>query len=308
MRSLLIIFLLCSCSLGKHSPREPVTPEPSPFQQLIDVKSKYLELLPEVQDGFGFIYVDRCDSLIFSCLLLLPSTDVHAAESDSQPGKFYRRPDQKCFEKRGQPDGSDSEISRDQLLGLMFRAHYYGDLGTLDDLYRYGKAHSWIMGAGPPSRTYFNPVIRKTLALLILDLGGERYPSVGRKDLMTDWGPGLNGYQAHIQIIHILLRGRVGPINDDMLRRIDEHYKREPKNGLFSFANGLYNTGNQDDTILLLLSRFPHTRLPTNADWCPRWLWEEDSSKWDSCPGDEKHSGGELIFITTLLEEHLLTR
>ncbi len=263
------------------------------MSQLRDKFNTYLRLAASQRDRHGFVSTDHCDSLLWTGLLAasgLP-TDLRAARLPD--GRWLRRPTD--YPECHSCGGSKSSISRDMLLGLIWGAWRTRDLPLLLDLHKYSRTHYWVMGTGTLTRTLFSPALASTLAHAIRALGG---PSYWERHLPAYFGPGATDYQAHLQVLHLLLRREIGlPIPAQRLR---EHAERQPGNPLFQAAVGRYALASQ---ILVGGVRYwPDGRLPTSADRHDEWLVQRDfGSDWLPSDQGRTHSGGDLLFTARLI-------
>lgn len=284
--ALTLAFLIQSC--GKS---EIKSPEPVFDAELAERYYDYKNLIASQQDSHGFIYTEDCDALLFTALagLALGTVDIRAAREDN--GRWHRRPAKDCY-----PKHSKSTISRDMLLGVMWYAYYHRDLELAENLWSYGRARHWIMGDGVRSRTQFSPSLVASLGQLIHVLGGEDH---AERYLLPHFdAPGLIGFEAHLQVLNILLRLRLyGKIDEVAEQRIKEQIAREPQNPLFQYA-----AGNTSEAINLLKRIFPAKRLPTSDDHCAPWLFQRDFGRhWEPCADGKTHSGGDLLFLGHLI-------
>lgn len=292
----IIAFLLAACGSPDPGPRNPPYSHQLPAD-LLEKQSTYRELVPSRQSADGFLETDHCDSLLLTSLLGASGvaiSNIHAAETE--PGKWLRRPpsEGECY-----PANSGSEISRDMLLGLMWYAWAHRDLQILEDLYQYGEEHNWVMGAGDPARTGLR-TLRGTLAAAIHKLGGPHRPAA---ELITD--PQLvpkTGYEAHLQILSILLRGEIyGEIPQRHLFIISALAKNSPDSPIMQAAAARWLGGKYVERFLAAARNqtyFPTDRLPTSADRCIDWATQQKNpADWAPCPEEgREHSGGDLLF------------
>lgn len=290
---------LTSCGSPDNSPD---TAPPYSHQlpaDLADKQSTYVALAPFVQDANGFIETDKCDSLLMTALLGTPQ-DAGAVQignlqaAEVEPGKWLRKPPSagSCY-----PVGSGSEISRDMLVGVMFYAWAHRDLDMLQRLYSYGETHSWVMGAGDVTRTGLR-TLRGTLAAAIHALGG---PYRLDDELITD--PQLivkDGYEAHLQVLVLLLRGEIygdlSAYSRQILRRLADG---NPDSPIMQAAAARW-VGQEYAPRFVAAARaeyWPAGRLPTSDDRCGEWLTQADDKDWQPCPSEGKiHSGGDILF------------
>lgn len=285
----LLIAFLVSCG------KEPTDVPPNVVDPVLKAKfDLYVSESESLRDTHGFLESDRCDSLLFSSLASLSRPFDILAAHDSATGQWFRSPSHDCY-----PDQSDSDISRDMILGALWYAYAHKRLDIAQSIWDYGVAHDWTMGRGAISRTKMSPGMRSTLAQLVWFLGGKDHSE--RNDFVV-WFPGLSDYQAHVMVWHILLRQRLyTQIEDTASSRLREQFSRQPENPLFAYAAG--NVGKASE--LLKSSRFwPDSGLPTTANYCDEWpiQRDDDSNGWKPCNYENRtHSGGDLISVAYLL-------
>lgn len=199
--------------------------------------------------------VEDCDGMLWTAKYAaareVEGVNIEAAEYPSEPGRFERRP-AGCWEHRE----SASSWSRDMGMGLFVYSLKKKRLDILERHAKYGKNHEWFMGdpRGGDYRTLYTPTMVGILYQVIYSLGGEN-------DLNRKWpsiySPGLDDYQAHLQVLDIWLRTAAGDkptkeITGEMLDRLEEHAGREPYNPFYAYALGLF-TGDMSPAISLLL-------------------------------------------------------
>ncbi len=291
-RLLLLILGLSACASEK-----PDASVPLDLSVLRAKYETYISLSTRHQGDSGFVHDRDCDSLLFSSLYSFAGGEIEVLAAQEEPGKWHRTPTQDCY-----PDRSKSTISRDMLLGLLYHAisHNEGDIS--ENLIEYGRTHSWTMGDGPRSRTWLNPLFRKTLALLDRKLNNSHH-----RDLLLIpdiWSVGLTGYQAHLLILHLILRDMISGKIDEMGKRVvREQYQRQPGNALFSFAYHRYFDGDQTRTLNILMDEalFPSDRLPSSVERCDVYLWQRDEP-FEPCPEENlEHPGIDFLFVAKLL-------
>jgi hypothetical protein len=185
------------------------------------------------------------------------------------------------------------------LLGLIWYAWSQRDLPLLEDLYQYGEENNWVMGGGDIARTGMR-TLRGTLAAAIHKLGGPHRPAA---ELITD--PQLapkTGYEAHLQILSILLRGEIyGEIPQRHLFIINSLATNSPDSPIMQAAAARWLGGKYVGRFLAAARNwtyFPADRLPTSADRCIDWATQQKNpADWAPCPEEGRiHSGGDLLF------------
>jgi len=243
-----------------------------------------------------------CDSLLFNSLSVVGGANHSVQQYRNEAGRWFRTPAKDCY-----PERSKSSISRDMFLGVIWWAWTSKNLDELEGIYQYGAANSWVMGEGVPSRTVMTPVLVGTLSKAICALGGKcrairHTPAV--------WGTVFEGFQRHLQLLHILLRADI----DGYLTSADQGvilslWTDHSQNPLVAYARGRWITGNLNHTAGLLLKEewYPSDRLPTSRDRCSGWLPERDpdTDNYLPCDRNHVHTGGDLLFVWALMERAL---
>jgi hypothetical protein len=281
---LLILILLFSCK-SKDKPK-PWTMH----ETMRDRTELYLDLLE--QDKDGFIMSDHCDSLLFTGLLAAsnPKLNIDLLKARDSSGAWHRRPNKDCGPDVG---NSRSTISRDMMLGVLWWAYKTKNLKVLEELR--DSLHGLVLpGRGDVITRTMLPVYYKTLVLLIQRLGGKKAPYVPLGDTFSKKG----GFVAHLNVLHIILRGQLGSITMDNFELLKYHAKRQPKNPLFVGAYILYlGLGpNTNQTLNMFKNRLPNT-----DDWCSPYVLERDyGSDWEPCTPYKQHIGLGLLVLGLL--------
>ncbi len=304
MKHLISLFIiLLSCCGPIFSPKK--TQEFNKLQALQNKSELYVSLISSHQDKYGFIMTDKCDALLFSGLLSAarPDLDIEITAARGKHDFWYRRPGHDCGPKFG---NSNSTISRDMMIGLLWHLWRNKDLQTANELMLGLKKNLyWMKGQGNAGTLLWTPSLLNTLAQIILVLGGPEY----RTELLLPASfSKLDGYRAHLAVWHLHLRGEIfGNISEDDLNVLKYHVERNPKNPLFQAAYHKYTDGIQDTAILLLLdsNEWPANKLPTTKEHCEEWPIQRDYTEkdWGPCPAHipfKEYSGAELITIYEL--------
>lgn len=290
MKFLILTLLLTSCGLGANKPE----PHSNDLSGLDVIEQEILTQLPESQDEHGWIDSDRCDALLYTGILhcLVDSVDILAGK-DLETGQWYRTPTKDCYRNyKSQRDStrkSKSTVSRDGFTGLAWSLSCDALLGKQEAsaILDYGRRNRWVMGEGLKTRTIFSPNLQRTYAML----AGEKQPLLPDLWLLSD-----SYSERHIAILHILLRGKLkGKLSDEMLSSVNEAYRDQPRNALFSYAFHLYNKGDQSHTIQLIKDLYPNTS-------CKTWLWNHPEPGWVDC--GRKNSNVEFLFVIKLLRDN----
>lgn len=301
---------------------------------------KYLQLIKTVQDPWGFIESHECDSLLFSSLIgCVPDVrlDIKAAFDGE---RWHRRPltpfsmnpccgcwdpnrpenqvklKTKVFElakylwqvkTKYDPKAiknimsyKGSTISRDMLVGLAWYAWHNKRLDIAESVVSCAMKNWGVMGEGDYARINIMPGLFATFCWISYRLGG---PSrAWARWIPADNGAKLDDYQAHLQILHILLREELAGKSGKFDSIKAYHAARQPNNPLFQSAVG------QDLKALELLTNerlWPSDRLPQAVDRKTQWIPQRDEGDdWKSVKGLDgfkHHSGGDFVFLYWLI-------
>lgn len=277
-----IIFLFCLL-LSCGSVKEKSLPVPLP--ELISKVSLYKKKQPPRLDKYGYAH-DKCDSVLFTSICKIAggckSADIYASESKTEPGRWYRNPDQDCY-----PDGSASDISKDMFIGITFYLLHKNDKEAFGRIAKYGRANNWVMGKGPFDRTLLLPP-------LLWVITGEEIEQASFPFLNKD-------YRAHLDILWILIKAKRdgSKISQYDLEYLKAQAARSPNNALFQAAYHKYADGDQSaaSAILMREDLFPQDDLPTSKNYCTEYLWQRDENyNWLPCDDGGKHDGVDFLF------------
>lgn len=297
MRNIILIFLLLSCNT-KTQPKESL---PNP-----DLESKSISYLEKITDDW--IFENECDSLLFSSLL--NSARIKAGfkkfnikEARDEQGKWYRRPGKDCGPAFG---NSRSIISRDMMLGVFWYLWTSKDLQTAKELLNYLKTNSYFLGTvpdeGSPGELFMLPSYMNTLAELVAKLEGTSC-NYTECFFVNTYSSNITGFERHLQVWHILLRGEIkGSLTDKEIEILKKHKKEQPLNPLFSAAYHKYSDGNFEE-VSTLFNDYDINNLPTSTNHCSDWPVQREYGKdWLPCPEENKqHLGAELPVIYYLI-------
>lgn len=276
-------FVLAGCASVDEKPKKEMPIE------LARKVALYKTLQLSTLDEYGFASIGgRCDSVLFTSLCLASGgcvgTDIYQAESDKEPGRWFRHAVHDCFDT----GESSSDISKDMFAGLAFALDGAAKLRVK----QYGESNNWIMGRGPITRTYLTIPLR------------WQFTDVTQTSSDDDsWLPfPINtGYRAHLDVLSILLRAmsRGNKTTQIELEYLKRQRNRVPSNALFQAAYHKYADGNQERAAAILLDEkvFPADDLPTEANYCTDYLWQRDKeSDVLPCEGSTKKHGIDFIF------------
>ncbi len=297
----------------------------------------YLKLVKTQQKEAGFIYVDECDSLLFSGLIgCIPGIQVNVdAAHDPDTLQWLRRPRTlpPCYDcsqpwsfwsrikeialtltKKDLSQGywkekiqtvferGGSSISRDMFMGLAWYTFHNKRLDISESVINYALSHWLIMGEGTPTRTFMTPGLLSTWAWISYRLGGPSRPWL--RYLPQSESKNVVGFQAHLSVLHILLRNKL--TDKSKYKDVLEYqYRRQPMNPLFAIAAGYTS---EVYTLLMNSQWWPENRFPSSKDRSSDWLTQRDYGK-DWLPDVESEevvfNGGDFLFTAALLLEIL---
>ena len=261
--------------------------KPSRLGELRDKLALYRVLAQELQHPVhGWIDERNCDGLLYNGLLKFAGLDIdlNAAQDDS--GRWHRTPDQGCY----QEGRSRSTISRDMIAGWLF--------GSTRDmrlhLYDYARDRNFKIGDGPIDTVFLTPNFMNTLAI-----------TVGKGRVMEEvWVDPRKSHQRHVVALNAIYRNLTSNTGlketIDIMKTLKHH---DPDNMVYFYFLAKHGKAPMYQVVDVLLDSpwFPNERLPTTADRCRHWIWEMDNNR-DPCPEQQKvHSGGDFMFIASLV-------
>ncbi len=257
---------------------------------MIELKAKYEfyaeHAEPDLQD---------CDSLLFTSLTeAARESSFDITRFRDKRGAWHRNVDHDCYVM----GNSGSTISRDMLLGLYWYTWIKRRRDIAKQLLAYAWEHNFIMGKGEISRTYMTMNMLNTLAHLNQALGNKlSWPERILLYLPTSFPRFAEGYEAHLAVLHMLLREEMGL--HGYQEAFDIYRQEHPANALFLYAAGMPHAAKE----MLMDSRlFPRYRLPTEKDRRGGWLWQRDwGDSWLPGSGEKRHSGGDFLFVSYLI-------
>lgn len=271
----------------------------------------YKQLIVQQQDEYGFIDHKYCDATLFTGLAgCVTGVDVNMwAAFDPEYMMWHRRPlDKPCY-NCGDEDPKGSTISRDMLMGLLWYSAFNVDRAMVDSIVFRAITRFGFMGCAGSLKVLLTkcqimPPLFVTALLLRNKLRGGRWYDRFLEYIPADFGPVKVGYQAHLQVLHIMLRSIItGYISPGQLKKLEQQAARMPRNALFQLAVGNTHAARK---ILEDESLFPADRLPAAKDRKESWLWQRDSDDsdgdWEPSKKNEVHHGGDFLFAYWLLE------
>ena len=301
MRSIYAIFILLLLSSCSYFKRDNKPADANHSEALNNKKAFYCEQGRRLYAERGF-FDDRCDSLLFTSLwgVACGPLDLSSWEDTEKPGKWHRNPQRDCF-INGAPNGSASSISRDMLLGAFHALFSAKDLINIAEIVDYGEANDWIMGEAKDSETLISRcLLTPQLISLAKDMERALSGSAPLKQDDSADAVGVNtGFRAHLDVLRILLSGRVrGAVSDSELTTLKAQAERQPNNALYVAAYEKYAGGSRAVDLLLAEKHFPNGRLPNTSDHCINYLHsrDESDSDWQPCAELKEHDGTDFVF------------
>lgn len=296
---LLLLLLLSDCGRHKTSSHEAFT--------AADLQSKselYLKLVSSHQDEHGFIMTDTCDSTFFSGLLAAaaPQLKIDISAAQNEQGSWFRRPTHDCGPSM---KNSRSTVSRDMMLGVMWYMWRNHELQAAETLFNQLRQNNYILiGEGTAGELTFIPSYMNTLSQIIYRLGGARHEvELALPAIISE---GDLGFEAHLTVWHILLRGELlGSIPTYNFNILQKYVELNPENPLFQAAYHKYLDGNYSSVLQLLMNsnEWPADKLPTSHNHCDSFPVQREYSdkNWGSCNPEIEHSGAEVPIIYYLI-------
>lgn len=258
---------------------------------------KYKQLIKAEQDSHGFIESNKCDSLLFSGLVgCVPGVEVDVeAAYDPKTSTWKRRPiENSCF-----PEGSKSSISRDMLLGLAWYCYKHDRKDIAEEVVKYALSHWMIMGEAADLKATFGRCFLGFGLLGTFARLSGKYRWLWWLPVDMPNAPVLEDYQAHLQVLHRLLRCKITGKDCSKDPLVKKQAARQPKNPLFQYAAGNVQAA-QD--ILSQEKYWPGDRLPTSKDRKEPWLYMRDfGNDWKGISSNHTHSGGDYLFCYGLI-------
>jgi len=276
MRRMIGLLTLCvGLSCGKKKEELPVDVDVSGIAAQLSDYERWGADLTSVREGF---VTDECDDTLFTGLRASFVATVNLQLAESAPGEWHRRrltlPE--CF-----PGHSASMVSRDMLLGVAWWAWRTDRKDVARDVVLYADAHGGVMGPGEPSRTAIRAPLYGTFAKIAGLTRVETHVPVTVSGAET-------GYERHVAAWHLHLRARLnGGMEDGYHWWLRKQADTQPSNALYAFLAARYVTGDYAPVVAALQDarHWPRDRLPSSAEHCTPWLWEQEegSTSWSPC-------------------------
>ncbi|MCB9228470.1 MAG: hypothetical protein H6618_02575 [Deltaproteobacteria bacterium] len=285
----------------------PISATPLTIDTILKKEAYYIKHIQH--DEAGWLPDSRCDALLFNSLAAVSGLNINIELAKDNDGRWYRHHSKDCF-KTGE---SESTISRDMLIGLLIWIRFERKKEILQQIIQYGENHmdeagNWIMGDGDNTRTRVDKRLQSTFYLVRKFLSGET----------TDADEYIwfyqQGYQAHLEVLHMLLIISIRQkIFEKEITLLQRYADENPENALFQVVYHKVTDGQLSGVSDILLNQdiFPENRLPDSHDRCSFYLWErrhkEDDGSinpdWAPCSGELKtFSAIDFLFVSFLLK------
>lgn len=312
---LFIIFTLVSCGYWEkdNEPQETI-----PHDDLINLENRLDYYLSQDggSDEYGFNN-ENCDSLMLTALQNAAGGDVDIFQARDGDGRWWRRPQRDCLSNqifnRDNPTlpkkspSSKSSISRDMLIGVMLACWANKDFDCIDDMIIYGEDHKVLLGweygehdgsIDGKNRVIVTPALMATMRDMRHALEGS-----DKRDSTPQIWSNLEGYQSHLQALHILIRGLIDHgVSQKMLDVIKHSIDKDPTNALYHAIYHKFVDGNQSEAFDLLFAHFGD-ELPSSATQCGSYRYMHGNPKdWEPCPKEKHiHRGTDHNIVAALI-------
>ena len=242
---LILCLILFTCKKEeKIEPVEPIATERlAELQDLvINLKSEAIELYNS--DYGNWLTGDDCDAYLwqakYQAEVCDDSIDMRFTEYKEEKGRFGRNPYKRCWTKQDGDVGSKSTWSQDMGKGLNLYAWRCKDADIIKDHFDFVKGNNYQ--SGEPlliGTTVYSVGMMGEVARTLKKLTGENNREADWNQL---YSPGLTDYEAHLQMLGILLTiEQENKIDASLLRRIEEHAARENQNPLYQAMLAIFN-------------------------------------------------------------------
>lgn len=269
MRNVLItvfFFAACSSKIAEQKVAEPSTK---------------IEALKEAYDGRlkaiakGWPNPNDCDGLLWAGLAKAAGIELDLDLAEYSPGELHRRPRPPCWEN-GEDKGSKSTISRDMVLGWLWAKWRDKDAAAIKRFQDRAESKNFVIGQPYPERIG-ETLLTGNLIGLLGRISCEMFKNcpIYRK-IEPVHSKSSTDYVQHLTVLFIVLNGEVwgkkevsydsavslaypaettqADIKESEKKVLEWHYEQNKKDALFCTAWHLYEDGNFDQCIDLLMS------------------------------------------------------
>lgn len=278
------------------------------INDLLRTRSLYQVKNEEIEDLHGFVDtgVDKCDSLLTSCLAHAAGKAVawRDAEDPKEPGRWYRDSGHSCTVASGQ---TDNGFSADMALGLLLCAITDNDLGAAQRFLAYVDAHGGLMSPdGDGVVNLMQPLVRYLYKSFIANYQGFAPPPYPEAKTF-----GIRPFEVHLLALGAIEHAAItGNLNDAEILALRAAAVGTKRNAMLEYILHRFTDGNEDDVVAELRdpSLFPVDRLPTSADRGPYYLWEHGPDDWipSGSQPPTRFSGTDLSVVVALLNGEIV--
>lgn len=287
------LFTLLAC--GHHKPSEPES-----FAGVAAKAAFYCEQSRADYETKKWV-VEECDGLGFTSLysLACPANGVQLSLFEDATGKLYRSPDRGCY-----PGKSKAELSKDHVLMRLVAAVGQGDKAWPARFQDYVDAHSGVFCDAIDAETKISRCLISPFLYASLSKAAGRASLLAESD---DVWFEKSGFEAHLQVLGIWLKGKLdGSIGDMDLDYLATYAQREPLNALYQAAAYRYGRATKEAVDNAFgTSHWPDSRLPDSADHCSSYLFQRDMTSaqdWQPCADSlQVWSGTDYAFAAYVL-------
>jgi len=247
MKLLILSLFLTSCVTTQQK-----TLKDYDLSSAIAVRNADIKKADKDKNGLLTEIKKDCDGMIWQGQWCASTgCDLVGYEDTRLNGRFYRRPQPRCWTKskadKGIRQGSAATWSRDMFVcGFGIYALAQQRLDLLQRHVKYGQDNFFVMGypvfaKGYDPRTTYTPNVRAYLYRALASVGGKKYPGYYWP---AAYGSGSKDFHAHLQLCSIWARGiSDNRITNQMKSRVEEHYKADKTDLFAAYLHGKY-TGN----------------------------------------------------------------
>ena len=250
MKLIITTLLILSCAKPEIQPIPPVSNDADLVREKLT--SLLDDAITQSESREGWLVDDTCDAMMWTSLFGTATKsfiNISAAESETEPGRFYRTRQKTCWVKGREKQRSGSTWSRDMSIAFLIYLYSQGDLETIERHIEYGEENGWIMGDGYITRTAYSPALISLWYQTAKALGHN----YGYLPVDNLYKSGLIDYEAHLQMLFIFHSGELnGGISNAMADRILEHSGRLPNLPFYEFLRAKYFGGIDDSASLCL--------------------------------------------------------
>lgn len=289
-----LILVISSC--GHNKPHDSAVT----FPEIEQKASLYCELSKGNYQKQRYV-VEECDGAGFTSLYSLGcrENEVDLSVFQNESGEMFRNPNKDCY-----PTRSKSGFSKDHVLMRLVAAVGQGDKEWPAKFLNYVQDNNGFFCDGIDAETKISRcLISPFLASYLSKTSGQSSLLAESEDAIGE----RYGFEGHLHVLGIWLRGRVdGSIDDIDLGYLETYARREPLNALYQATAYRYGKATKEEVINAFgSSHWPDDRLPGSGEHCSNYLFQRDMSSagdWQPCPEEAQvYSGTDYSFAAYVL-------